>query len=274
MHFGARRLRHRKLARPFPIGPKMMIFCIMKEVRNPPQKGIARKMLFSPPRQGKRRLFDSALATLAIIDDKVDGAGNDVPQPRVEPPMPKGVLVRKIQLIGVTAALMLALGACAAIPRPGPVGNRAVPEPAKSVDLRRYMGRWYEQFRYEASFQKGFEAVTADYALNADGTVKVINRGLKGGLGGALKQSTGKAKVADAATNAKLKVSFFGPFYGDYWVLDHDDDYEWSIVGEPSGRYLWALTRAQEPTAAVLRRLEERVKSMGYDWSLVRMTKQ
>lgn len=81
-----------------------MIFCIMKEVRNPPQKGIARKMLFSPPRQGRRRLFDSALATLAIIDDNVDGAGNDVPQPRVEPPMPKGVLVRKIQLIGVTAA--------------------------------------------------------------------------------------------------------------------------------------------------------------------------
>jgi apolipoprotein D and lipocalin family protein len=183
------------------------------------------------------------------------------------------VLVRKIHLIGAAAALIFALNACAAIPRPGPVGNRAVPEPAKSVDLRRYMGRWYEQFRYEASFQKGYEAVTADYALNVDGTVKVINRGLKGGLGGEIKQSTGKAKVADPASNAKLKVSFFGPFYGDYWVLDHDDDYEWSIVGEPSGRYLWALTRVEDPPPAVLHALEERVKSLGYDWSLVRMTK-
>ena len=212
MHFGARRLRHRKLARPFPIGPKMMIFCIMKEVRNPPQKGIARKMLFSPPRQGRRRLFDSALATLAIIDDKVDGAGNDLAQPRVEPPMPKGVLVRKIQLIGVTAALMLALGACAAIPRPGPVGNRAVPEPAKSVDLRRYMGRWYEQFRYEASFQKGFEAVTADYALNADGTVKVINRGLKGGLGRALKQSAARQRLPMPRRTPSSRFPSSGPF--------------------------------------------------------------
>lgn len=144
--------------------------------------------------------------------------------------------MRKIGFLA-SAAIVVTLAACSPIPRPGPVGNRAVPEPTKSVDLQRYMGRWYEQFRYEASFQKDFEAVTADYLLNADGTVKVVNRGRKGGLDGKLKQSTGRAKIADRATNAKLKVSFFGPFYGDYWVLDHGDDYEWSIVGEPSGRY-------------------------------------
>lgn len=65
-----------------------------------------------------------------------------------------------------------------------------------------------------AAFQKGFEAVTVDCSLNADGSVKVVNRGLKGGLGGKLKQSTGKAKVADPTTNAKLRFSFFAPFYG------------------------------------------------------------
>lgn len=180
--------------------------------------------------------------------------------------------MRKIGFMA-SAAIVVTLAACAAIPRPGPVGNRAVPDPAKSVDLERYMGRWYEQFRYEASFQKGFEAVTADYSLNADGSVKVVNRGLKGGLGGKLKQSTGKAKVADPTTNAKLRVSFFAPFYGDYWVLDHGDDYEWSIVGEPSGRYLWVLTRAEKPPPDLLRGLEQRVKQLGYDWTLVRMTK-
>ena len=56
------------------------------------------------------------------------------------------------------------------------------------------------------------------------------------------------------------------------WVLDHGDDYEWSIVGEPSGRYLWALTRTEKPSPELLRRLEERVKQLGYDWTLVRMT--
>lgn len=172
---------------------------------------------------------------------------------------------------GVLGALLFT-AACSTIPRAGPVGNSAVPQPAKPVDVTKYMGRWYEQFRYEASFQKDMDAVSADYSLNDDGTVKVVNRGQK--PGGKIKQSIGKAKVVDTATNAKLKVSFFGPFYGDYWVLDHGDNYEWSIVGEPSGRYLWALTREARPSASQLRAIEERVKALGYDWSLVRMTKQ
>ncbi|OWK28519.1 lipocalin family protein [Sphingomonas mucosissima] len=88
---------------------------------------------------------------------------------------------------------------------------------------------------YEASFQKGINAVTADYSRNSDGSIRVVNRGRTGGVGGQEKSSTGKAKVVDATTNAKLKVSFFGPFYGNYRVLDHGDRYEWSIVGEPSG---------------------------------------
>lgn len=142
---------------------------------------------------------------------------------------------KKIALLGILGSTLL-LGACASIPRPGPVGNRAVPEPAKSVELDRYLGRWYEQFRYEASFQKDMDAVTANYSLNDDGSIKVVNKGRRGGVTGELKESVGKAKVVDTATNAKLKVSFFGPFYGDYWVLDHADDYSWSIVGEPSGR--------------------------------------
>ena len=60
---------------------------------------------------------------------------------------------------------------------------------------------------------------------------------------GKISDANGKAKIVDTATKAKLKVSFFGPFYGDYWVLDRAEDYSWAIVGEPSGRYLWILTR-------------------------------
>lgn len=177
---------------------------------------------------------------------------------------------RHLASLGIIGVMLLT-AACSTIPRPGPVGNSAVPQPAKSVDVNKYMGRWYEQFRYEASFQKDMDGVTADYSLNDDGTVKVINRGQK--ARGKVKESVGKAKVVDASTNAKLKVSFFGPFYGDYWVLDHGDNYEWSIVGEPSGRYLWALTRDERPTAELNSILEKRVKELGYDWSLVRVTK-
>lgn len=182
--------------------------------------------------------------------------------------------MRKVVIAAAAIGIPALLAACVAIPRPGPVGNRSVPEPIKPVDLQQYLGRWYEQFRYEAPFQKGMDAVTADYSRNSDGSVRVINRGRKGGVDGKENSSTGKAKVVGTATNAKLKVSFFGPFHGDYWVLDHGDRYEWSIVGEPSGRYLWALTRERNPDGAVVDMLEARVRALGYDLSLIRRTQQ
>lgn len=172
--------------------------------------------------------------------------------------------------LSVAFVTVLSLSACAG--SPGPVGNNAVPQPAKSVELDRYFGRWYEMARYEAPFQKGCEAVTADYSLRDDGKIEVVNSCRKGGVGGKLEQAVGKAKVVDSSTGAKLKISFFGPFYGDYWVLDRADDYSWSIVGEPSGRYLWMLTRNAKPDAATRARLEARVKELGYDWSRVRIT--
>jgi apolipoprotein D and lipocalin family protein len=69
-------------------------------------------------------------------------------------------------------------------------------------------------------------------------------------------------------------VSFFGPFFGDYWVLDHADDYAWSIVGEPSGRYLWILSRNATPTPAALAALKSRAAALGYDVTMLRETKQ
>lgn len=170
------------------------------------------------------------------------------------------------------AVLALAVAGCASMSG-GPVGNKAVPQPAKSVDVDRYFGRWYEIARYEAPFQRGCEAVTADYSRNADGSIRVLNSCRKGGVDGKLKTATGRAKIADSQTNAKLRVSFFGPFYGDYWVLDRADDYSWAVVGEPSGRYLWLLARDAWPSATTRALLENRAKELGYDWSLVRVTK-
>ena len=86
--------------------------------------------------------------------------------------------------------------------------------------------------------------------------------------------SRGVAKVVDLSSNAKLKVSFFGPFYGDYWVLDHAGDYSWSIVGEPSGRYLWILAREANPSAEATAQLIGRTRALGYNANMLVRTNQ
>jgi len=178
----------------------------------------------------------------------------------------------KLLFAGGLGLSMAGLAACSTLIDRHPVGNRSVPEPAKSVELQRYLGRWYEIARYEQGFQKGCEGVTADYSLRPDGSINVVNRCRK--PGGKQSEARGRAKIVDKATNAKLKVSFFGPFYGDYWILDHADDYSWSIVGEPSGRYLWILNRKATPPEAEVQRLIGRLRELGYGTSMLLRTKQ
>ena len=125
--------------------------------------------------------------------------------------------------MALMVGMLAGLTACATLSSM-PVGNKTVPEPAKAVDLDLYLGRWYELYRYDAPFQRDCEAVTADYSRGDNGTVGFLNSCRKGAVDGTLKTAKGKAKVVDPVSNAKLKVSFFGPFYGDYWVLDHADD--------------------------------------------------
>jgi apolipoprotein D and lipocalin family protein len=182
-------------------------------------------------------------------------------------------MIRK-PLIALTAlfAAGALLSGCAALGPKHPVGNTAVPQPAKVVDLDRYLGRWYELARYEQGFQKDCDGVTADYSLRSDGQIGVLNTCVK--PDGKTSQANGRAKIVDEATRAKLKVSFFGPFYGDYWVLDHADDYSWSIVGEPSGRYLWLLSRTPNPGKEQVDALIGRARALGYDTSMLRITRQ
>jgi len=156
-----------------------------------------------------------------------------------------------------------------------PVGNARVPEPAKPVDLERYLGRWYEIARYDNSFERGCEAATAEYSLRPDGLIRVLNACRDETPAGRVRSADGKAKIVSGSGNAKLKVSFFGPFFfGDYWVLDHADDYAWSIVGEPRGKYLWILSRDATPDAESIDMLLSRVRELGYDTALLRMTRQ
>jgi apolipoprotein D and lipocalin family protein len=168
--------------------------------------------------------------------------------------------------------LVLLLPGCAALGPKHPVGNTAVPQPAKPVEIASYLGRWYEIARYEQGFQKDCDGVTADYSLRDDGSIKVVNTCRK--PSGKVTDAVGKAKVVDPATGSKLKVSFFGPFYGDYWVLDRAVDYSWAIVGEPSGRYLWLLSRQAGLSPAAKDALIARTRALGYDTGMLRITKQ
>lgn len=139
---------------------------------------------------------------------------------------------------------------------------RPAPEPAKPVELSRYLGRWYEIARYPNRFEKGCQAVTADYTRRPDGLIAVTNTCRKGAPDGPVSQAEGRAKVV-GADGAKLKVSFFGPFFSDYWVLDRAEDYSWAIVGDSRGGFFWILARTPNPPnrADLVRRAE----TLGYD---------
>lgn len=177
----------------------------------------------------------------------------------------------KRSIIAISFAA-LALSGCAALGPKHPVGNAAVPQPAKPVDTQRYLGRWYEIARYEQGFQKDCDGVTADYSLREDGKIRVVNTCRK--PDGKITDAVGRAKIVDPVTRAKLKVSFFGPFYGDYWVLDRAEDYSWAIVGEPSGRYLWLLAREAMPGRDRIQAQIARARELGYDTAMLRMTRQ
>ncbi len=178
---------------------------------------------------------------------------------------------RVVATLALISLAVVGVAACGSLTA-GPVGNRAVPQPAKPVDLKRYVGLWYELARYENRFERDCEAVTAAYRSLPDSSIEVINSCRKDAVDGPLKTAKGRAKVVPGSRDAKLKVSFFGPFFGDYWVLDHADDYSWSIVGEPSGRYLWILTRQPKPDGATRDLLQARVQALGYDTALIRQT--
>ena len=142
------------------------------------------------------------------------------------------------------------------------------------VDLTRYVGRWYEISRYPNRFQEGCVGSRATYTLRSDGKIGVLNECLAGSFSGKLRNAKGTAKVVDTKSNAKLKVSFFWPFYGDYWIIDLGKDYEYAVVGHPYRIYLWILSRTKNMDEKLYREILERLKANGYDTSRLIRTPQ
>ena len=146
------------------------------------------------------------------------------------------------------------------------------------VDLNRYMGRWYEVASIPVFFQKACAGgTTATYTLGSDGKVAVLNQCCTSE--GGTKVAKGRAWVVDAKTNAKLKVSFVSVlglwlFSGDYWIIDLGPDYEYAVVGHPDRNIGWILSRTPTLPDTVMKRIAERLKANGYDFSRFRMTNQ
>lgn len=132
---------------------------------------------------------------------------------------------------------------------------------SQKVDLNRYLGKWYEIARYDNAFQKDCVASMATYSMRPDGNISVLNQCRVSTLEGELKSVEGKAWVVDPATNAKLKVSFFWPFSGDYWIIELGEHYEYAVVGHPNRKYLWILSRTPQMNDARYNEILNRLAS-------------
>lgn len=149
-------------------------------------------------------------------------------------------------------------------------GCAGIPENVKPVDtfnVHSYLGKWYELARLDHSFERGLTRVTAEYALREDGGIKVTNRGYSA-QENRWKEAVGKAYFVEEPSKGYLKVSFFGPFYGSYVIIDLDrDNYQYSLVCGPNRSYLWILARTPEIEATVINRLVAKAAALGFDTS-------
>lgn len=170
--------------------------------------------------------------------------------------------LRRAVLAGVVAAAALAggTGCATTTERLGLPAVQTVPK----VDLAKYAGTWYEIAAFPILAERGCTGVTATYTVRDDGEIDVLNRCRQYTLDGPEDSVKGRARVVDASTNAKLEVSFFRPFWGDYWVIDLAPDYSYAVVGHPSRDYLWILARTPQLPEDTYSGIVKRLQDQGY----------
>jgi apolipoprotein D and lipocalin family protein len=147
-------------------------------------------------------------------------------------------------------------------------------EPVRGFDAQRYLGTWYEIARLDHSFEKGLENVTAEYSLRDDGGIKVVNIGFNP-ESGQWKEAVGKAYFVSDSSVGRLKVSFFGPFYGGYNIIALDkEQYSYSLLCGPSKDYLWILARKPKMEESIRNELINKAKALGFDTDKLILVKQ
>jgi apolipoprotein D and lipocalin family protein len=178
------------------------------------------------------------------------------------------LLPRVRTVIGCVLALFSAACASTTTAREGLPPLRSV----STVDLSRYVGVWYEIQSFPQSFQKDCFATTATYTARPDGEIDVLNRCRKGSVSGPEDSALGRARVVQHSGNAQLEVSFFRPFWGDYWIIELGEHYEYAVVGHPSRDYLWILSRTPTLDDSTLAGIIDRLREHKYDVTRLRST--
>jgi apolipoprotein D and lipocalin family protein len=146
-------------------------------------------------------------------------------------------------------------------------GCTGIPEGLTAIDgfeVNRYLGTWYEIARLDHRFERGLNNISANYTLRNDGGVSILNKGWNQ-ANGKWEQAEGKAYFVERPDIGRLKVSFFGPFYGGYNIIDLDKkDYSYSMVTGPDKSYFWILSRTRQLPKSTLESLIEKAKQMGF----------
>jgi len=137
----------------------------------------------------------------------------------------------------------------------------------QKVDLKKYTGKWFEIERFPHSFEKHLKCVTAEYSLLEDNKIMVINSGYNIENPKEFESAEGIAYVPDQNIQGKIKVSFFRPFYGNYWILHLEENYNYALIGDPTLNYLWILARKPDLEEKNIQMLKEKAKEMGFDIS-------
>jgi apolipoprotein D and lipocalin family protein len=143
------------------------------------------------------------------------------------------------------------------------------PRTVEYVDLKKYSGLWYEIAKIPNSFQdQCVSGTTARYTPSEDGEILVINSCID--ENGEIDKAEGVARVVDKKSNAKLEVSFVSflgwrPFWGDYWIIGLDENYQWAVVGHPERKYGWILSRVKQPDQQTMNEAFQILKDQGYD---------
>jgi apolipoprotein D and lipocalin family protein len=158
-----------------------------------------------------------------------------------------------------------ALAVLCALPNLAQANPTAAPAPAKSVEISRYLGRWYEIARLHNRIEENCVSAEVQYTQDANGKITAVETCHK--AGGGLRLYHAEVHVLDPGTNAKLRLSFFPFISKDYWVLDHAPNYAWAIVGTEEGKYLWLFDRQAAPPATDKAAIIARAKALGYDTS-------
>lgn len=163
---------------------------------------------------------------------------------------------RQLIVLGLILSALPMLSACTGLPKGV--------TPVSDFELDRYLGSWYEIARLDHRFERDLQGVTAQYSLEEDGTVSVINSGVSAAKG-ENKRAEGKAKFVGDPDTGHLKVSFFGPFYASYVIFELErDSYDYAFVSGNNKKYLWLLARTPNPSIEIIDRFKVRAAELGF----------